>query len=363
MGKRILVISNMYPTEEHKTFGIFVKNQVEALRLSGHDVDVIGIKNPLTGKKNVIGKYMRWLLETKLNLLSRGRKYDLIHAHYVFPSGLLALLYKKLFGKPFVVTAHGGDIDRMAKKSAKIRQMTEKILHEASHVITVGEALYQELHNDYRIDANKLSVINMGVNREVFKPYSKKEIRAELNLSLDIEPVLFVGNIIREKGLSELVDAFKDVRKKRPQAELYLIGASRNTGYRKELDELKGEGVHFIDPLPQQELAKWMSAAEAFVLPSHIEGFGLVAVEAMSCHTPVIGADVGGLHYLLKDGSGLLVPAKQTKPLAEAINSILENPSLKQELINKGEQKASENDEKKMIAKLEAVYHQLTNHH
>jgi glycosyltransferase involved in cell wall biosynthesis len=350
----------MYPTEAHKTFGIFIKNQVEALRAIGNEVDVIGIKNPLTGKKNIISKYLRWIVETKMNLLTRGRKYDVIHAHYVFPSGLLALLYKKLLGKPFIVTAHGGDIDRMAKKSPKIRQYTGTILREASHIVTVGEALYQEIGNDYQVSPSKLSIINMGVNRDVFRPYSKKEIRQELQISEGVEPVLFVGNIIREKGLTELVEAFKQVKTKRPQTELYLIGASRNTAYREELHQLMGEGVHFIEPLPQADLAKWMSAAEVFVLPSHLEGFGLVAVEAMSCHTPVIGTDVGGLHYLLKDGSGLLVPAKQAPPLAEAILEVLENPDLKKQLIQKGEQKAAENDEKRMISKLEAIYNQLS---
>jgi glycosyltransferase involved in cell wall biosynthesis len=360
MTKKILVISNMYPTEDHKTFGIFVKNQVEALRATGNEVDVIGIKNPLTGKKNVISKYLRWFVETKMNLLTRGRKYDVIHAHYVFPSGLLALFYKRLLRKPFIVTAHGGDIDRMAKKSPKIRQFTETILKEASHVVTVGEALFQEISNDYQVHPNKLSIINMGVNRDVFRPYSKKEIRLELQISAGVEPVLYVGNIIREKGLTELVEAFKIVKAKRPQAELYLIGASRNRAYREELNQLIGEGVHFIEPLPQVELAKWMSAAEVFVLPSHLEGFGLVAVEAMSCHTPVIGTDVGGLHYLLKDGSGLLVAVKQVKPLADAILEVLENAELKKQLIQKGEHKAAENDEKKMIAKLETIYNQLS---
>jgi glycosyltransferase involved in cell wall biosynthesis len=361
MAKKILVISNMYPTKNHKTFGIFVKNQVEALRANGNKVDVIGINNPLTGKKNVISKYLRWMIETKLNLLFRGRKYDIIHAHYVFPSGILALFYKKLLGKPFIVTAHGGDIDRMAKKNRKIRQWTEKILQEASHVVAVGEALYKEISNEYKVSADKLSIINMGVNREVFKPYSKKEIRKELQIPNGVEPVLFVGNIIREKGLTELVEAFKRVKEKRPQAELYLIGASRNVAYREELNQLKGGGVHFIEPLPQADLAKWMSASEVFVLPSHLEGFGLVAVEAMSCHTPVIGADVGGLHYLLKDGSGILVPAKQVEPLADAISNVLESPELQQQLIQEGEKKAAENDEQKMIAMLEAIYNKRSN--
>lgn len=357
---KILVLSNMYPSPAHKTFGIFVKNQVEALKEAGHEVEVIGITNPLTGKKNVISKYLRWITETKMKLIFSGRKYDVIHAHYVFPTGLLALLFKKFSGKPFVVTAHGGDIDRMAKKNPKIRRWTEKILQEASHVVAVGEALYQEINEDYQISKDKLSIINMGVNRDVFKAYQKKEIRRELQIPDGVEPVVFVGNIIREKGLSELVEAFKTVKEKRPQVELYLIGASRNQAYLEELNQLMGTGVHFIEPLPQKELAKWMSAAEVFVLPSHIEGFGLVAVEAMSCHTPVIGTEVGGLRYLLRDGSGVLVPAQQSARLAEAIITVLENDDLKQQLIEKGEQKASENDEKKMIAKLERIYQQIS---
>ncbi|WP_394141254.1 glycosyltransferase [Cytobacillus oceanisediminis] len=361
MAKRILVISNMYPTEENKTFGIFVKNQVMALEALGNQVDVIAITDPKNGKFRVLKKYIQWFLQTLVNLGFYGKKYDVVHAHYVFPSGMLARFYKKMWKTPYVVTAHGGDIDRMAKKNQRIRNWTEMILRDADHVIAVGDALYEEIHRDYKIGSDKLSILNMGVNRTVFKAHSKLEARADLGIDSRKKPVLFVGNIIREKGLNELVSAFKSVKERQPDAELYLIGASRNQAYRQELANLITENdltsvVFFKQPLPQTQLAKWMSAAEVFVLPSHLEGFGLVAVEAMSCLTPVVGTDVGGLSYLLKDGNGILVKPKDSDSLADGIIEVLNNEKTKEKLIRNGEKKASENDARQLILKLLEIY-------
>ncbi|GLB60223.1 glycosyltransferase [Cytobacillus sp. NCCP-133] len=365
MGKRILVISNMYPTEENRTFGIFVKNQVKALEALGNQVDVIAITDPKNGKANVIKKYFLWFLQTLVNLGLNGKKYDVVHAHYVFPSGLLARFYKKVWKTPYVVTAHGGDIDRMAKKNQRIRNWTEMILRDADYVIAVGNALYEEIHQDYKIGANKLSILNMGVNRNVFKAYPKQEARTELGVSEGKQPILFVGNIIREKGLTELITAFAKVKESQPEAALYLIGASRNQTYRQELENLiaaKGlaRDVCFKDPLPQAQLAKWMSAAEVFVLPSHLEGFGLVAVEAMSCLTPVVGSDVGGLSYLLKDGNGVLVEPKEADSLAKGILTVLSSEDAKKKLVRKGEAKAAENDEEQLILKLQDIYETIS---
>lgn len=365
MAKKILVISNMYPTEENKTFGIFVKNQVKALEALGNQVDVIAINDPKNGKFRVLKKYILWLLKTLVNLGLYGKKYDVVHAHYVFPSGMLARFYKKVWKTPYVVTSHGGDIDRMAKKSQRIRKWTELIFKDSDHVIAVGDALYNEIHRDYRIGSDKLSLLNMGVNRQVFKAYPKEEVRAELGIQSGKKPILFVGNMIREKGLNELISAFSNVIAAQPEAELYLMGASRNQAYRQELESLIKEkgltsSIFFKEPLPQSELAKWMSAAEVFVLPSHLEGFGLVAVEAMSCLTPVVGSDVGGLSYLLKDDNGILVKPKDANSLADGILKVLSNEELKEKLIQNGGKKAAENDEQTLIRKLQDIYETIS---
>jgi glycosyltransferase involved in cell wall biosynthesis len=358
--KKVLVLSNMYPGKQARTFGIFVKNQVEALRTEGLDVDVLAVTNPNMGKANVLKKYSTWLLRTFSNVLTKGKSYDVVHAHYVFPTGMLALLYKKIWKKRMIVTAHGGDIDRMAKKSPKIRKWTQQILQEADHVIAVGHELYRNIHEEFHVPKEKLSIINMGVNREVFKPIGREKARKQLNLPQDENVILFVGNLIRQKGLVELLSAYAKVKKEEEKASLYLIGAVKDVKFRQELDELIEKygltDVHILDPMGQRDIAVWMNAASLFVLPSHIEGFGLVALEAMSCHTPVVGTKVGGLRYLLADGAGVLVEPQDEQSLYKGIINVLQNEQMVEELIEKGENRARENDQRYVIQKVLEVY-------
>ncbi|WP_204166771.1 glycosyltransferase [Bacillus sp. CGMCC 1.16541] len=361
--RKLLVLSNMYPSQEAKTFGIFVKNQVEALKAAGMDVDVVAVQNPNMGKANVIKKYSAWLLQTFSNLLLKGKSYDVVHAHYVFPTGLLALAYKKWFGKRMIVTAHGGDIDKMAKKSPRIRRLTTQILQQADHVIAVGHELHQTIHEEFGVPKEKLSIINMGVNRKVFAPMDKQEARRTLGVSQDENIMLFVGNLIRQKGLVELVEAYEKVKERKREASLYLIGATKDVRFRQKLEQMiqtKGlEDVHIIDALSQSEVATWMNAADLFVLPSHIEGFGLVALEAMSCHTPVVGTRVGGLRYLLADDAGVLVEPQNAHSLYEGIMSVLENDTFVEHLIQNGEQQAQKNDQEQLIQRVLEVYSPL----
>jgi glycosyltransferase involved in cell wall biosynthesis len=358
--KKILVLSNMYPTEKNKSFGIFVKNQVEALRERGLHVDVIAVTNPSMKKKDVIRKYVFWLLKTVLHLIAKGRHYDVVHAHYVFPTGMLGVLYKKLWKTRLVVTAHGGDIDRMANKSDRIRSWTKFILQEADHVIAVGQKLYDNIHENFDIAKEKLSIINMGVNRNIFQPMDKTTAREKCGISSSAIPILFVGNIIEQKGLLELVKAYHMLKHEISNVSLYMIGAKKDSAFYhkllKYIDENNVQDVFMYDALPQSEIAVWMSAAEVFVLPSHLEGFGLVALEAMSCHTPVVGSDVGGLSYLLADGAGLLIEPRNPQSLYEGLKKVITDPYIGNQLIQKGEIRAQENDQQRLIEKVLQVY-------
>jgi glycosyltransferase involved in cell wall biosynthesis len=361
MKNKVTVISNMYPTEVHKSFGIFVKNQVEALRNKGISVDVIAIDNPDKGKLNLLKKYGKWAFTFLFHLLFKGSRTSVVHAHYVFPSGWLAKWYKKLYGARFIVTAHGGDIDQMAKKSRRIKNMTKSILAEADHVIAVGQELFTTLETEFGVPPDKLSLINMGVNLEVFKPVDKAEARSRCGIPPSQTPLLFVGNIIEQKGLNELVEAFSQAKKDHPDYELYIIGSDKNQGYVQRLKALISEtgsleSIHFLGTKNQSEVALWMAAAEVFILPSHIEGFGLVALEAMACGTPVVGTHVGGLKYLLNDGNGVLVEVKNPQSLKNGIETVLTSAEMKQNLIVKGLEKAKENDQNIMTDRVINLY-------
>lgn len=321
--KKIVVISNMYPTKNHPTFGLFVKNQVEQLKETGADIKVIAIDEPGKGKVLTIKKYFSWLLRSMYYLLKNKKDISLTHAHYAFPTGAISLIGKKVFNIPYVVTVHGGDIDKMAKKNATIKRMTGRILENASQVIVVGERLKEEVVRDFNIPKERVDVLSMGVDTTVFKKHDQAEVRGKLGIPQSDKTCLFVGNVIREKGVAELIQAFGKIKEQYGESRLYIVGSQRDTNFINELTAIiREKGIHdvyFQQPLGQGELAEWMAAADVLALPSYHEGFGLVALEAMAVGTPVVGSDVGGLSYLLEGGAGILTRPKEVDSLAAGL--------------------------------------------
>lgn len=325
--KKVFVISNMYPSKEHLSFGIFVKNQVDSLKKHQIDVLVAANDNPATGKKNTILKYSKWAKDVFSKGMKHKKDISVTHAHYVFPSGVFSLMMKKMFNIPYIVTAHGGDIERMAKKSTKIRNWTLKILQESSAVIAVGPVLAEQIEKDYGISKEKIHICSMGVNRQVFKPGNQKEVRKELGISEDTFMYLLVGNIIKQKGVEELLLAFKEVKKvSDKKVQLVIIGSNRDQHFIQSISGYLDEDVKMVSPLEQPKLVKWFQASDVFVLPSHLEGFGLVALEAIATDTPVIASNVGGLTSLLGNGAGHLVEPKNVSRLAEEMLNALNTP-------------------------------------
>jgi glycosyltransferase involved in cell wall biosynthesis len=333
--KKILVLSNMYPTKEHPTFGIFVKNQVESLQAHGTEIDVIVNTNPDKGKVNVLSKYIKWFLSFIKYLLKNKNRISLVHVHYVFPTGILALFAKMLLKVPYVVTSHGGDLDQMAKKHPRIQQLTKKILHEASAVIVVGEGLKTEVLERYEVPEAKVHVLSMGVNTTVFKHIEKLDALEALELPSQSKKILFVGNVIRAKGIFELIQAFEKLQ---DEYSLYIVGSTKDTDFYNEVKSFIADKniqhVYFVPPQSQQDLANWMSACDVLVLPSHHEGFGLVALEALACGIPVVASNVGGLPYLLSNNRGVLVEPNSSEAIYEGIqrscNSTIDHESVKQ---------------------------------
>jgi teichuronic acid biosynthesis glycosyltransferase TuaC len=338
--KKIIVFSNMYPSPQHPTFGLFVKNQVELLQSAGLAIDVVAIQDPGKGKFKALKKYMTWCTRSFVYMIKNRKNVSLTHAHYAFPTGLLSLMGKKMFGIPYVVTVHGGDIDKMAAKSQRIANMTKRILQQAASVIVVGEKLREDVTGRFGVSEANVHVMSMGVDTSIFKYVSKEEARDRLSLPKEEKILLFVGNIVRAKGLLELVESFDSLKMSLPNSALYVIGSQKDGHFAEELRSFirdkDVEDIHFKVPFGQVELALWMSAADALVLPSHHEGFGLVALEAMSAGTKVVATDVGGLSSLLKDGAGVLVEPENPDSLAQGLWDILDEDSsvIDDEIVN-----------------------------
>ena len=329
--RKIVVFSNMYPSTQHPTYGLFVKNQVGLLQSAGLDIDVVAIADPGKGKIQALKKYMTWFVRSFSYMMKNRKHLSLTHAHYAFPTGVISLIGKKVFGIPYVVTVHGGDIDKMAAKSQRIADMTKKILQQAESVIVVGDKLREDVINNFEVPETNVHVMSMGVDTSVFNYVAKVEARESLALPIEEKILIFVGNVIQAKGLLELVEAFDSLKMSFPDSSLYVIGSQKDGQFVEELRsfirEKDVEDIHFKEPLGQADLALWMSAADALVLPSYHEGFGLVALEAMSAGTKVVATDVGGLSYLLKDGAGILVEPKNPDSLSKGLWTALDENS------------------------------------
>ena len=181
----------------------------------------------------------------------------------------------------------------------------------------------EDVISRFGVAEKRVEVMSMGVDTSIFNKDGKGNVREVLDLDEDEKVILFIGNIIRAKGLVELIEAFSILKSTQSEVTLYLMGSQKDSGFVEELKsvigELKVEDIHFKEPLGQTELARWMSAADVLALPSYHEGFGLVALEAMATGTKVVGTDVGGLSYLLNDHAGILVKPKDSKALAHGL--------------------------------------------
>ncbi len=357
--RKIVVFSNMYPSTQHPTYGLFVKNQVGLLQSAGLDIDVVAIESPGKGKIQALKKYTTWFCHSILYMMKNRKHVSLTHAHYAFPTGIISLIGKKVFGIPYVVTVHGGDIDKMAAKSQRIADMTKKILQQAESVIVVGDKLREDVINNFEVPETNVHVMSMGVDTSVFNYVAKVEARESLALPIEEKILIFVGNVIQAKGLLELVEAFDSLKMSFPDSSLYVIGSQKDGQFVEELRsfirEKDVEDIHFKEPLGQADLALWMSAADALVLPSYHEGFGLVALEAMSAGTKVVATNVGGLSYLLKDRAGILVEPKDPDSLAKGLWTALdENSTVIDEVVVQA--KIAQHSYKSILEDLLSIY-------
>jgi len=319
---RILVISNMYPSEAHPVFGAFVQRQVEALRASGVDVDIVANYQKAAGVIVNLPKYAR-LTWRALRAARRGA-YDVIHAHFIYPTSIIGRWSSRVAHTPLVLTAHGNDVDNAA--TSRLAGPVGKALSSATAVVAVSNYLAGRLAEQFPISLEEIDVIDCGVDTDAFQPIQKADARLVADVPADATVVLFAGHLAESKGIGTLLAAHRRLVAEGRSVLLLVAGdgpmapdvaaASRDPGV-KGLVRAVGEVRH-------EEMAHWFASADVVCVPSHREGFGLVALEAMACGSPVVASDVGGLPEIIVDGvNGRLVPPADPDRLAAALGQTL----------------------------------------
>ncbi|MFC2069606.1 glycosyltransferase [Chloroflexota bacterium] len=279
---------------------------------------------------------------------NNGISYDLFHGHYI-DAGIVTLDVANAFGKPSFFTAHslgawkreqmGGDLDEMDNKYNFRHRITEelRIFKSVTAQTVTTEIQKERIDQLYNFTSDNISAIPPGVDIERFKPLKDNEKKVQTNLPDTY--ILCLSRIDTNKGHDLLLNAFDIVRKEVPNMHLVIGGGSPDPR-QSEIEVLNiirsivqeknlGDQVYISGYIPDELLVASFQQAELFVLPSIFEPFGMTALEAMACGTPVVASKLGGIREVISSGEdGILIDPTNAEEFADAMINLLKDRDL-----------------------------------
>ena len=261
-----------------------------------------------------------------------GDRIELVHAHQLLSPASAAVAAAALGGPPFVATAHAsgavGDVASLARQGPLGRVRLLALRHLAGAFVAVSGTIREELEGT-GIPPRLVRCIPNGVDTRRFAPSDPAE-RRRLRRALGVPPVpavVYAGRLAPEKGVDVLLDGWAAARSRGLVATLCLVGEGpeRPALERRARDHGILGAVRFAGPA--SDVAPWLGAADAFVLPSRLEGLSVALLEAMATGLPVIASDVGGTREAA-GGAAVLVPPADPGALADALVAVLSDPGV-----------------------------------
>jgi D-inositol-3-phosphate glycosyltransferase len=339
-----------------------------------------GPEHPIPKKElaNYIPEFVEGI---KTFACEKGIRYDVIHSHY-WMSGIAAATLSDLWtGTPIVHMFHtlGEMKNRIARSDAEREGVyridgEKQVLRRADGIVVATLAELTQLRFLYKADARKLTVIPPGVDVSHFYPIPSDEAKMFIGLKPDDRMILFVGRIEPLKGVDTLIRAMSCLQVKESEGKpvhLAIIGGDPGASPEEMNTEMArlqklcadlglDQSVVFLGMRDQDKLPYYYSAAEVVVMPSHYESFGMVALEAMACGTPVIASEVGGLGYLVRDGeTGFTIPDQEPETLCEKISWLLNDPELHAAMSRKAVEYAQDYAWEKIASQIVGMYRGL----
>jgi glycosyltransferase involved in cell wall biosynthesis len=301
----------------------------------------------------------------KLIKLMRKEEFDAVHVHNPIAS-VLGRTAAKIASVPMVIyTAHGFYFhDKMPDYKYYFYLTIEKIMGKyfTDYIFTQSEEDKASAVEENIIAADKVKTIGNGVDTSIFNPQqvsdSKlKKMRAEFKTAEDEQIICFIGRLVREKGILELMEAFEKIIEENDQVKLMIVGdaaSDRDQETKKILKELL-EKEKFRDKIImtgyRKDIPALIALSDLFVLPSHREGMPRSIIEAMMMAKPVVATNIRGCREEVVDSrTGYLVPVEAPAELAAKISKILSDAELKESMGQAGRKRALElYDEDKVI--------------
>jgi teichuronic acid biosynthesis glycosyltransferase TuaC len=375
----LLIIAPSYP-DEHNTFirGIFIKNQIEALKFYFKNVYVIApvfnsfktlSKDKLCNDysyDNVkvyfprchyipISYFNRILIDNRLAVITSLIKkkkltFDLIHAHFTWPSGYIGVKLKEMYSTPVVITIHENQ-EWLKKEIDMSHQLLINTWKNADVLVRVNKNDLELLN---KFNKNSLCIPNGFAPK--FKFQDKDECRDRLNLPKNKKILFSVGALIERKGFNYLIDSMEAITKSRSDCLCFIGGSGPlKEKLQKQINNLNlHEFIKLVGFIPDNLLPIWMSACDMFVLPSLSEGNPTVMFECLGCGKPFIGTKVGGVPEVIKSNDyGLLVEPGNALDLAGKIEIALNKNWDEGKITNYAEQYRWEN----IASQIMNIYH------
>jgi len=347
----LLVITNNFPDQQNKySGGIFVKEQIQSLKGYFKNIYVI---SPVAHGMEYLRKtsyenykfdnvyvffpkhfnfplfyfYFRNLWSYLENraiyklINEKSLKFDLIHAHFTWPSGVNATRLKKKLKLPLIITEHisSGELkDTVFKRD----QLYIKTFLESNAIIRVNKGDIP-IFNTIQVPPDNIYSVPNGYDSDKFLILNMENCRTKLELPIDKKIILNVGNLYHEiKGHKYLIEAMSEVIEHRKDVLCIIVGSGKLHNKLKKQIESSGLNNHvkLVGGKPHNEIPIWMNACDVFVLPSLRESFGIVQVEAMACGKPVVATRNGGSEEIVTSNDyGMLCEPSNPKQLADKI--------------------------------------------
>lgn len=349
---------------------VYVRHVAQSLAAAGHRVDVLTRRDspgqlstavlapgarvlhlnagpPRPVPKEELLPHMPEFTEGAHRLFAQGLPYDVIHANF-FMSGWAGLALRQRHRVPLVTSFHAlglvrrehlGADDTFPEERIAIERM---LAQQSDRVIAVCPQDEADLMRLYGAPPDRMTNVPCGVDVAALRPGDRRQARERLGLPADAFIVLQLGRLVPRKGIDNVLRALARL----PDAEglaparLVVVGggsAEPDEHVTPEIGQLRrlaaelgvGERVQFAGRAAREQLRDWYVAADVFVTTPWYEPFGIAALEAMACGTPVIGSAVGGVQYTVQHGiTGLLVPPRDPDALAARLDELRRRPAM-----------------------------------
>ena len=328
MGLRVDVFTRCHPNEQEDIVEL------------GSNARVVHLKGgPPDAKLDTLYPYLPSYLDEMYRFSqNEGLRYDVIHSHY-WLSGWLGRKAAERWGIPHVVTFHTlAKIKMQARageRESPLRSDVEAELIASARLMIASSPHEREaMVRLYDAQDDNIRVVPCGVDLSLFRPLDVGEARQRLGLNGE-RVILYVGRIEPIKGLGLLLHSASIMDGRDSLKVLIIGGDGAHEGEVKQLKELAGElGVEdimeFVGTVDQRRLPLYYNAADVCVVPSYYESFGLAALEALACGTPVVASRVGGLPAFVQHGrTGYLLSLRCPEPFADSMDTILSSKVLR----------------------------------